>query len=302
MAGPVWVSRATGPSPLVRPGHPVETRYRNGLLTVMSQQLARLDIAGETARLVLSRPAKRNALSRQFLVELLDGVNAVESDSAVRVLLLEAEGPVFCAGMDLGEMQDRAGRPDAAEHWQEDTRIYRELVERLFRLPMPTVAVVQGPVLAGGVGLVLACDIVLAADGAYFALPEPKRGITAAVVTPILNYRLGPANAGYLLLSGQAVSSGEALRMGLCHEVLPADQLESRCAELTRSILTGASAALALSKRTLQECAASGLSQQFDKAMRVSADARETSDAREGLTAFLEKRDPAWYPANDVEE
>jgi methylglutaconyl-CoA hydratase len=263
----------------------------------MSESLTRCEIADGVARLVLNRPQKRNALTRQLLTELLDAVRRVEADASVRVLLLEAEGPVFCAGMDLGEMQARATQPDAAEQWQEDTRVYRDLVERLFRLPMPTLAVVQGPVLAGGVGLVLACDLVLASTAASFSLPEPRRGITAAVVTPLLNLRIGPGAAGYLLLSGQTLPAGDALRMGLCHElVVPDESLASRRDVLVQAILAGAPSALTLTKSTLQRCAAEDLSRQFDFATEVSAKARETEAAREGLAAFLEKRPPRWAP------
>lgn len=262
----------------------------------MSAPLSTLQIADGVARLTLARPQKRNALTRQFLIELQEGVDAAAADDSVRVLLLDAEGPVFCAGMDLEEMQDRAGRDDATELWKEDTRIYRRLVESLFRLAVPTVAVVQGPVLAGGLGLVLACDVVLAADSAYFALPEPRRGITAAVVTPLLTYRIGAGPAGYLLLSGRNVPAEDGLRMGLCHETTTADTLLSRRDELAASILGGAPAALALSKQTLQHGTATGLSARLDHAMQVSAEARETDDAREGLAAFLEQRKPAWQP------
>lgn len=260
----------------------------------MTEPLTKLETTGGVARLTLRRPQKRNALTRQLLAELQDGVNAASADDSVRALLLEAEGPVFCAGMDLGEMEDRAGRDDATELWQEDTLVYRRLVESLFRLPVPTIAVVQGPVLAGGVGLVLACDLVLAAESAFFALPEPKRGITAAVVTPLLTYRVGPGAAGYLLLSGRNVSAADGLRIGLCHEVAAAESLAAARNELTASVLTGARSALALTKQTLQQGTAANLDEQLDRAMQVSAQARETSDAREGLAAFLEKRKPAW--------
>lgn len=263
----------------------------------MSERLIRFETEDATARIVLNRPQKRNALTRQLLMELLDAVKRIEADTSARVLLLEAEGPVFCAGMDLGEMQARAGQPNAAAQWQEDTRIYRDVIERLFRLPIPTVAVVQGPVLAGGVGLVLACDVVLAAAAAFFSLPEPQRGITAAVVTPLLNYRIGPGAAGYVLLSGRRVSADDALRIGLCHEVVPAEEtLNARRDALVAAILAGAPSALTLTKNTLQRCAADDLSRQLDFAMDVSAKARETDDAREGLAAFLEKRPPGWAP------
>ena len=266
------------------------------LISRMTESLARLDIASEIARLTLSRPQKRNALTREFLNELDAAITAVEDAPGLRVLTLEAEGPVFCAGMDLGEMEQRATHPDSAAEWKKDTEVYRRVVERLFATPRPTVAVVQGPVLAGGLGLVLACDVVLAAESATFSLPEPRRGITAAVVTPLLNYRLGPGNSGYLLLSGSGFSSADALRVGLCHAVAADGDLEERRQELVASILTGAPSALAISKRTLQDCAGASLAEQLDRAMATSAEARETADAREGLAAFLERRKPSWSP------
>lgn len=263
-------------------------------------EFAKLQIDGPVARLVLNRPDKRNALTRAFLQQLLSAVEDVQANDDVRVLLLAAEGTVFCAGMDLGEMEARANSPDAKAQWAEDTRIYREVIESIFRLPIPTLAVLQGPVLAGGVGLVMACDIVVAAEEAFFALPEPKRGITAAVVTPLLTYRIGPSAAAYLLLSGENVAGEDALRFGLSHFVVREDALQQRVDKLVRSILTGSQDALRISKSTLHDCTAELLSAQLTAAMRTSAEARETADAREGLAAFLEKRPPHWQPKPDA--
>ena len=261
----------------------------------MTESNLRLSIDESVAVLTLARPKKRNALTQDFLRELLEAVQQVAADETVRVLVLEAEGSVFCAGMDLGEMEARAGLPNASALWAEDTRIYRELTETLFRMPKPTVAVLRGPVLAGGVGIVLACDIVLGdEENAWFALPEPKRGITAAVVTPLLVYRIGNGAAGYLLLSGERMSAAEAYRVGLVHVQAKGDAIDARRDELVASILTGAPSALAMSKRTLHDITAATLSDQLDLATRVSAEARETDAAREGLAAFLEKRDPSW--------
>lgn len=261
----------------------------------MSQRFVRVESHSPgVQRIVLSRPEKRNALTRSFLEELAMAVAAIQADGSVRALVLEAEGTVFCAGMDLGEMQQRAAEPNATEEWERDTRVYRDLLESLFRLPIPTVAVVQGPALAGGLGLVLACDIVLAARDARFSLPEPKRGITAAVVTPFLSYRCGPSNAGYLLLSGREISAETGFRYGLCQEIVDAEQLGECRDALVDSILTGSRASLAMTKATLIDTAAGTMSAQLDAGMDVSARARETDDAREGLAAFLEKRSPNW--------
>lgn len=254
------------------------------------------------ARLTLNRSSRRNALTRELLEDFANAVRGVRADPTVRLLIVAAEGPVFCAGMDLKQMQDRAAHPHAEAEWQRDTRAYRDLLVELLALEVPTLAVVQGPALAGGLGLVLACDLVLAAEDAFFALPEPKRGITAAIVAPLLVYRIGVGAASYLLLSGKNVSAAHAMRTGLCHELAPADELPARERELAASILSGAPAALTMTKQAISLCvgtinrADSPLLEQLDEAMEISADARRTADAREGLAAFLEKRPPAWQP------
>lgn len=243
---------------------------------------------------MLNRPSKRNALSRALLEQLRAAVDEAASDRSLRVLVLGAEGPVFCAGMDLGEMQSRAGRPDAEAEWSEDTRLYRDLLLALFELPVPTLAVVQGPALAGGLGLLLACDLVVASEAATFALPEPKRGITAAVVLPLLLHRVGASWSSHLLLSGEAWTSAKGQQAGLCHEVVAKDELETRAETLIQSILTGAPSSLAVTKKHFLDCAARDLRRQLEAGMKLSAEARGTADAREGLAAFLEKRAPGW--------
>jgi methylglutaconyl-CoA hydratase len=161
---------------------------------------------------------------------------------------------------------------------------------------MPVLAVVQGPAVAGGLGLVLACDLVIAADTATFSLPEPKRGITAAIVTPLLAYRAGTAAASHLLLSGQSLDAKGARQTVLCQSVVEAAQLQAAAEELVRSILSGAPGALAVTKQQLRDCAAVDVLAQLKQAVAVSAQARETTEAREGLAAFMEKRPPAWQP------
>jgi len=262
----------------------------------MTESSISLVIEHSIARLTLKRSHKRNALTRQMIAEMNEAVETVAADETARLLILSAEGTVFCAGMDLGEMQDRASCRNPEEEWQKDTECYHDLLVGLFELPMPTMSVVQGPVLAGGVGLILACDIVLAAESAWFSLPEPRRGITAAVVAPLLLYRVGAGAAHYLLLSGQQVTASEALRLGLFHQTATTDQLAVQADELTAVVLESASSALAITKQHLRECATAGLADQFQRGLIYSADARRTPDAREGVAAFLEQRPPTWSP------
>jgi len=247
--------------------------------------------------LVLNRSQRRNALTRAMLQDLLEAIREIQASAAARVLVLRARGPVFCAGMDLGEMQRHAAAPDKEAQWELDSRLYYQLLSQLFQLPIPTVAQVQGPVLAGGVGLVLACDLVLASSESFFSLPEPARGITAAMVTPFLVYRIGAGPAGQWLLSGQRVAAEAALRVGLCYDVVAAQRLSGAVDDLVRSILVGSPQALAMTKKHWQACgAAEQVLRQAEMSIAVSAQARETTDAREGLAAFLEKRPPAWAP------
>ncbi len=246
-------------------------------------------------RLTLNRPDKRNALKRDFINEIKSGIDELKGrGEALRVFVLAAKGSVFCAGMDLGEMQERAQSDDGKAEWQRDSEVYCEILTELVNLDIPTVAAVSGPALAGGMGLVLACDILVASKNAFFMLPEPMRGITAAMVTPLLLHRVGAGNATYLLLSGERVSAETALRMNLCHDVVDAEVLERRISQLTDAILTGSRSALAITKEHLKSCLALNLNQQIQTSISVSAEARETSDAREGLAAFLEKRKPNW--------
>ncbi len=260
----------------------------------MTDSLVTLGINNGVAELRLNRAAKRNALTRSLLEEAVRAVEQVAGNKMARLLVISADGPVFCAGMDLTEMQERATSTHAKAEWGADARLYRDLVAAIFSLDIPTLCLLHGPVVAGGVGIVAACDLVLASTAATVSLPEPKRGITAAIVTPLLIHRIGAGAATALLLSGHTMTSDEMQRVGFCHLLCVPTELDSKRQELSNSILTGSPGALAMTKRHIRACAAASIIEQLDASMKVSAEARETDDAREGLAAFLEKREPNW--------
>ncbi len=262
----------------------------------MSTSFVQFAVNRGVARLTLNRPDKRNALTQEFIRELSNYVSSTAANESIRLLVVAAEGKAFCAGMDLQQMQDRAAAPNATELWQADTQVYRDLLVELTTLPIPTLAVVDGPALAGGLGLVLASDLVIASELAVFGLPEPKRGITAAVVAPLLIHRVGISAATHLLLSGKTLNPADAFQIGLCHNYVPTDELTSYTESLTASILTGARSALSITKQQILDFACPHLIERLDAGMAASAAARETDDAREGLAAFLEKRTPSWQP------
>ena len=252
--------------------------------------------AGRVVWITLNRPEKRNALTRAMIGELLDEIERVARDDEVRMLVLTATGKVFCAGMDLGEMQQRAESADAEAEWQRDSEVYAELLCGIYELPVPTISAVQGPALAGGVGLVLACDMTVASRSAFFSLPEPARGITAAMVAPLLAHRCGYGTARAMLLSMQRFSAERSAELGFCHAVVDDGALQSTINELISGALTGSRDALAITKQQIDLCAGANVAAQIRESVSVSATARKTASAREGLQAFLEKRKPNWCP------
>lgn len=260
----------------------------------MSESALLVEFSEGRLTLTLNRPAKRNALTRALLEELLAVLRKHGSAADVRLLILQASGSVFCAGMDLAEMQETAKSPEAGALWESDADLYASVVIELLRFPVPTLVVLNGPVLAGGVGLVLACDLVIGTAQSSFSLPEPQRGIVAAVVTPLLNHRLSTGSASWILLSQTPCSGTQAHQWGVIHRLVESDQLESQKDDLSRAILRGGPRAMTDTKRHLLQVSNPLLVEQIQMAAKLSAAARNSSEAREGLAAFLEKRLPRW--------
>jgi methylglutaconyl-CoA hydratase len=244
--------------------------------------------------IVLNRPEKRNAISRQMMADIAQALDDLHQERKVRAVILTGAGSAFCAGMDLAEMQATCTQPDAMLQWHQDAVQYRELIEKMLRFPKPIIAAVNGPAVAGGMGLVLASDIVVAADDAQAGLPEPRRGIVAGMVAPLLVFRVGASHAANLLLTARMISAAEAQRMGLFHELLGRDLVWARAQELASEIAKSAPESLQLTKRLLNETIGEHLTTLLTVGAADSATARTTDAAREGLAAFLEKREPKW--------
>lgn len=261
-----------------------------------SEMLVELTKANGVARVCLNRPEKRNALTDDFIREITAAIHDVRDDESMRVMVLAAKGTVFCAGMDLAQMQQRATAENREELWLEDSRILRDTFKAIFELPIPTVAVAQGPAVAGGMGLIAACDLVLASNTVFFALPEPQRGITAAMVTPLLLHRIPVSAANELLLGGGRMGADRAVQVGLCMDAVAPEALAEAEGAVVRSILNGSRAALAQTKQHVVNCVGATVMRQLDESVELSAIARRTGDAREGLQAFLEKRKANWIP------
>lgn len=260
----------------------------------MSTPLVRINIHEHSGTIILNRPAKRNALSRALLAELSQALSDLHLERRVRAVILTGAGPAFCAGMDLQEMRETSQQERPHVQWHEDAVQYRDLLELMWRFPKPIIAAVNGPAMAGGAGLLLACDLVVAADTATFGLPEPLRGIVAGMVSPLLQFRIGGGQAARLLLSAMTINAAEAHRIGLFHEVVHADHLWPRAVELAAQCARSAPEALQLTKRMMNETIGEHLPTLLSAGAAVSATARTTEAAAEGLAAFLEKREPEW--------
>jgi enoyl-CoA hydratase/carnithine racemase len=260
----------------------------------MPEPLVRMNVSPPGATIILSRPEKRNALTRAMIAELSQALDDLHQERRVRAVILTGAGPAFCAGMDLGEMLETSRQSDAYAQWHRDAEMYLDLLLSMLRFPKPLIAAVNGPAMAGGAGLVLACDLVVAADSAAFGLPEPLRGIVAGMVAPLLHFRVGGGQAARLLLSAITLPAVEALRIGLFHEVVHPDHLWPRASELAAQCARCAPEAQQLSKRLLNETIGEQLTTLLAAGAAASATARTTEAAAEGLAAFLEKREPNW--------
>ncbi len=245
--------------------------------------------------IILNRPEKRNALTRALLAELHQALVDLHQEKRVRAIILTGAGSAFCAGMDLVEMQETAKSENAQEQWHHDAVQYQELLELMLRFPKPIIAAVNGPAIAGGLGLVLAADLVVCAKSAVMGLPEPRRGIVAGLVSPLLAFRVGAAHAARLLLTAENIDATEAHRIGLAHELVDHDTVWARAHALAGEVAKGSPEALQLTKRMLNETIGETLFTQLSAGAAASATARTTDAATEGLAAFLEKREPKWF-------
>jgi methylglutaconyl-CoA hydratase len=245
-------------------------------------------------RITLNRPERRNAMTPEMQGELIAAMEEAAAGDC-RVVVFAGAGEAFCAGLDLSALQ---GMNDkfAAEHTADAERIAK-LFRTLYELPKPTIAVVQGPAVAGGTGLATMCDFTLAAPGAKFGYTEVRIGFVPAVVSAFLVLQIGEKQARELLLTGRLFTSEEGLRLGLVSEVVEADRLEARMLELVEVLKANSPEAMAATKRLLRAQNKAWLDAALAEALTANAEARGTHDFREGVAAFLEKRKPVWGKA-----
>jgi methylglutaconyl-CoA hydratase len=243
------------------------------------------------ATLTLNRPDKRNAISYELIEDLLGAFREV-IQSPSQILILTGAGKAFCSGMDLDNLKSLIGR--TPEQSLEDTQTMARLFRTLYDFPKPTIAAVNGAAVAGGTGLATLCDFTLAVPEAKFGYTEVRIGFVPAIVSTFLLRQVGEKIARDLLLTGRLFDAGEALRIGLVSEVVPADQLMPRARSLAVQLMENSPASLRYTKRLLSNAARPEMDPQIEAAIQENAAIRSTPDFREGISSFLEKRKPKW--------
>jgi methylglutaconyl-CoA hydratase len=245
------------------------------------------------ATLTLNRPNVHNAFDDALIAELASSLGRIAADAAVRLVVLTGKGQSFSAGGDLNWMRRMAEFSEAAN--RADAMALASLLRTLDELPKPTVARVNGAAFAGGLGLVCCCDIAIAAEEAVFSLSEARLGLVPATIGPYVVAAIGARASRRYFLTAERFSAEEARHLGLVHEVAPLALLDQAVEKMVAALLEAAPAAQARGKRLIAEVQSRPLS---DATMaltaQVIADARASTEGREGLAAFFEKRKPAW--------
>jgi enoyl-CoA hydratase/carnithine racemase len=251
-------------------------------------------VDGHLGTILLRRAEKRNALTRQIVNALQTAFSDLHQELRVRAVVITGMGNAFCSGTDLAELKETADSEEAQAVWFRDVNVTKTLFETMIRFPKPIISAVNGPALGTGLGLVLASDIVLGCPDATYGVPEPRLGLVASLIAPLLAFRIGGGPATAMLLRAQTLTADQATQLNLVHEQMAADKLWARAAEIAAEVAESASAAIALTKRNLYEGVGEQLTTLLSVGAASAATARTTEAAIEGITAFTEKRSPKW--------
>jgi methylglutaconyl-CoA hydratase len=259
----------------------------------VSEELVHLSIEDGVATITLDSNANRNALSRQLLEELHAHLQSAIGDQAARVIVLTGSGTVFCSGADLKEQRE------ANESGQKSgPGGLVPILEAMWHSPKPIVGRINGAARAGGLGLVAACDIAVAVESASFAVNEVRIGVIPGIISVVLVPKLGMAKSMELFLTGEPFDAAEAARVGLITASAPAEGLDAAVNTYVTNVLKGAPSALAGAKRLVRDVPRMPMHDAFDKMSERSAQFFASAEAREGMTAFAEKRPPAWQQSD----
>ncbi|HVI82317.1 MAG TPA: enoyl-CoA hydratase/isomerase family protein [Chthoniobacterales bacterium] len=235
----------------------------------------------------LNRPERRNSLTIELLSELMAAIKVASDQPEERVLILRGAGAAFCTGLDLKEAADQKKAHATAE-------VVAKTLIALAETRVVTIAAVHGAAVAGGAGIMSACDFVVAAEKTKIGYPEVRRGLVAGLVMTFLRRQVGERNMRELVLGGELIDAERAREIGLVNRVVPHSELMNDAQKFADSILQGAPNAIAQTKRLIEELWVTSAKQDVDRALTHHMRARESAEAREGIAAFNEKRKPNW--------
>ncbi|MCV7284492.1 enoyl-CoA hydratase family protein [Mycolicibacterium wolinskyi] len=251
-------------------------------------KLVQYTVDGAVARLTLDSPHNRNALSTALVEQLHEGFAGAAAEPGVRVVVLGHTGGTFCAGADLSEAAGRDPGDVAVDRAREMTKLLRTILE----LPLPVIGAIDGHVRAGGLGLVGACDLVVAGSNSTFALTEARIGVAPSIISLTLLPKMTPRSAGRYFVTGEKFGAAEAAAIGLI--TLAADDVSAAVAALAGEIAKGSPQGLATSKALTTASILRSFDEHAEDLTQQSARLFVSDEAREGMMAFLQKRPPSW--------
>lgn len=235
----------------------------------------------------LNRPEKRNALNIELMEETYRLLKDFHSNPDLRALIITGNGPVFCSGLDMVDVLDPAKSHRASE-------LVGQCLTALYNSPFVTIAAVHGAAVAGGAGLMTACDFAVAAEGTKFGYPEVRRGLVAAQVMTFLCRQLRQRDIRELLLLGEMLDAAQALRLGLINRIVPKEEIIQESLKIAGLVMKGAPAAVEQTKKLLDAMYPSVFEEDLKKGLECHRSIRDSFEGKEGVRAFLEKRIPSW--------
>jgi methylglutaconyl-CoA hydratase len=247
------------------------------------------------AEIWLNRPEVRNAFNDGVVAELTAAFRTLAQDAELRAVVLGGHGKAFCAGADLSWMRAMADYTWEQNH-ADATRL-AEMLWTVWTCPVPVVARIHGDCYAGGVGLAAVCDVRVAAEGVHFCLSEARLGLLPATIGPYVVKALGEQASRRYFVTAERFSAAQAQALGFVHEMVAAEALDAKVAEIVAALVANGPAAVRACKRLVQDVAGREIDAELrDDTARRIADIRASAEGREGVQAFLNKRDPAWKP------
>lgn len=251
-----------------------------------------VDLQDGVLRIILNRPDKRNALNELMVGEIYQIFNQYKDNDEILAVTITGKGESFCSGADLAYLHSLVDK--SYEDNLKDSQKIKNMYWSIFSFPKPTIAIVNGPAVAGGCGLVNVCDIAIASNNARLGYPEVKIGFVASIVSVFLLYTIGLRRSLELLLTGKIIDTGTALNLGLIHMVENKEDLLSASQILIKTLKQNSPQAIKLSKNLLHSYINDDLIKMLEKACEFNARSRQNPDFKEGLLSFLEKRNPIW--------